>query len=310
MGEPSVAVIDIGSGSVKLLVTDGSGLEKVGSERAQRAVKTRLAAGTESRLSAESLAATGEALSGFASVIDEHQPDSVAVVATAAARSAPNVGELEALVGDCLGVDLEVLSGDREAELALAGASAGRDLPGPVSIVDIGAGSTEFAIAETDGSVASFSLPVGGRTLTDHYLHGDPYRPEELSSALTVMELHTDDLKRELPQLADALDGGTLLGSGAVTQIAQVEFGSQDPDHSVDGYRLEKSDLEEVFRVLATETAADRAFNPGLKPHHVDDIVGAMCVLVGFMRQYAVNDLIVSERSLMHGLAAELLAGS
>lgn len=310
MGEPTVAIVDIGSGSVKLLITDASGLEKVGAERVRRAVKTRLAAGTGDRLSAESLTATGDALSGFAAAINDYQPDSVAVVATAAARSAPNVGELQSLVVDHLGVELQVLSGSREAELALAGAAAGRDLPGPISIIDIGAGSTEFAIAEPDGSVVSFSLPVGGRTLTDHYLHSDPYRPEELSSALTVMELHTDDLKRELPGLGEALDGGTLLGSGAVTQIAQVEFGSQDLDHSVDGYGLEKRDLEEVFRVLATESAADRACNPGLKPHHVDDIVGAMCVLVEFMRQYAVTDLVVSERSLMHGLAAEMLTGS
>ncbi len=308
MAERSVAVVDIGSGSVKLLITDQSGLTQVGAERARRAVNTRLAAGVGDQLSAESLAATAEAFDGFAMLIDQHRPDSVAVVATAAARSAPNVGELEKLVDDRFGVEMQVLSGSREAELALAGASAGRDMTEPVSIVDVGAGSTEFAVADPDGSVLSLSLPVGGQTLTDLYLHSDPHRPEELSSALTVVELHVDDLKRELPGLGDALGGGTLFGSGAVTQIAQVEVGSQDPDHSVDGYRLEKPDLEEVFRSLATESAADRAFNPGLKPHHVDSIVGAMCVLVEFMRQYGLADLIVSERSLMHGLAAELLA--
>ncbi len=304
----SVAVIDIGSGSTKLLVTAAEGLSDMASCLAYGSVKTRLIAGDQRRISEDSLVATADAFDRFREIIDVHGPSKLAVVGTAAARAAVNIELLEKLVTETFGVDLEVLSGTREAELSYVGATSGRAVDGPVSVMDIGAGSTEFATKNDDDSIASWSLPVGGRTLTDDYLESDPCRPEELSSALTVMEFHLDDLHRELPVLADAIADGTVIAVGAMSQIARVEIGSQDPDFVVDGEVIEKVGIEEVFRILATESAEERAFNPGLELVHVDDIVGALCVLVGFMRYYSVPEVMVSGRSLMHGLAAELLS--
>ena len=303
----SVAVVDIGSGSIKLLITTAEGLTDAGSVIAKDSLKTRLIAGGGAQISDGALAATAAGFDRFSELIATHAPQRIAVVGTAAARAATNRDRLASLVMDAFSVELEVLSGEREAELSFAGAVAGRGLSGPVSVIDIGAGSTEFAT--TGGAaVASMSLPVGGRTLTDAYLLSDPYRPEELSSALTVMDFHLDDLDRELPALAEAVEEGTVIGVGAMTEIARVEIGSQEQNFGVDAEVIEKAGVEEVFRALATESAEDRAFNPGLAPIHVDDIVGAMCVLVGFMRHYSVAEIMVSERSLMHGVAAELLA--
>ena len=146
----------------------------------------------------------------------------------------------------------------------------GREHPAPFTVLDIGAGSTEVATdagpdgGQGRGTVRSSSLPIGARTLTEAYLHQDPPGPAELSSALSVAELHYDDLRREMSGLDAALEAGTVLGVGAIGQIAAVEIGLADPAGPVDGYRLEKAAVEEVFRALATESAADRAHNPGL----------------------------------------------
>ncbi len=304
---PPVAVIDIGSGAVKLLVTDRAGLVD-GVATTQLSVKTKLFTDGAAMLPAAGMDATAAAFDRFAEVLAATEPASVAVVATAVARTVPDIDSLHALTEEKLGVPLQVLSGSREAELAFAGATLGRDIDGPVVVVDIGAGSTEFAYRSGADPIGAMSLPVGGRTLTDAYLLADPPRADELSSALSVTELHLDDLRRELPDLVRAVSSGTVIGAGATDQIAAVEIGVIDPDQSVDGYRLEKAGVEEVFRVLATEPAVDRACNPGLAPEHVDDIVGALCVLVEFMRRFGVEEVVVSERGLRHGLAAELMA--
>ncbi|MEM7323393.1 MAG: hypothetical protein AAF531_09940 [Actinomycetota bacterium] len=331
MEEP-VAVVDVGSGAVKLLITDRAGLTAAvdppaeenlgtsvpvpdtaaGSIALSTGIKTRLIAGSTDRMSDEALSATARAFRQFRADIDRLAPGAVTagrvqVVATAVARETSNLADLERITTDELGVDLAVLSGDREARLAFLGATHGRPLHGPVVVMDIGAGSTEFAFrSQDDGPVQALSLPVGGRTLVDAYLASDPPRPEELSSALSVVELHIDDLRREMPDIIDALEG-TVIAGGAMNQIAKVEIGLTDPAARVDGETVERVDAEDLFRTLATETAADRLHNPGLLPEHVDDIVGAMCVLVEFLRQCSVDRVMVSERSVRHGLAVEML---
>lgn len=312
MSQPSApataAVIDVGSGSVKLLITGRDGLTEPSAELVHTAVKTRLIDG-DGRLADDALAATAEAFAGFQAAIAEHRPDVVTVVATAVGRRLEDPDGLARLVTETFGVPLEVISGEREALLALAGAAAGRQADGPAGLIDIGAGSTEFAVRTPGGPTATFSMPLGGRTVTAAYLDTDPPRPEELSAALSVIELHLDDLRREVPGYLAAVEDGTIFGTGAMTQIAEVEIGLPDPDAaSVDGYRLERVGAEEVFRAIATEAAADRIHNPGLRPEHNDDVIGAMCVLVEFLRQLGVDEVTISERGLMHGLAAEILA--
>ncbi len=306
MSEP-VAIVDIGSGAAKLLVVDGVGTGT--NSLVAQSAKTKLIAGGQTRIADAALARAADAFDRFAAAMTPYRPAELVVVGTAWARTVDNLPALASLVEQKLGATLEVLSGDREAELSFRGATAGRGFAGPVAVVDLGAGSTEFAMQSDGAPLRTISLPIGGRNLTDDFLHGDPPRPEELSSALSMVELHLDDLRREVPGFDIAVDDGTVIGVGATSQIAEVEIGMPDPDaESVDGYRLEKSALEEVFRALATESAADRAFNPGLRPEDVDDVVGAMCIMVEFMRQFAVDDIVISERGLMHGLAAELLA--
>ncbi|MEL6981183.1 MAG: hypothetical protein AAFO29_02035 [Actinomycetota bacterium] len=309
-----IAVVEVGSGSVKLLIADGAGLGAGKPDVLRRSIKTRLWSGDGRSLAPDGLAATEAAFASFAAALADAGNPEVAVVGTAVTRTVGDLEPIDQLSKAAFGVPLEVLSGEREGALAHAGAVIGRDLPGPVSVIDIGSGSTELATDAGldgrvgEGTIRTFSVPIGARVMTESYLHHDPPGPDELSSALSVAELHYDDIRREMAGIARALGEGTLLGVGAIGQIAAVEIGLDDPAASVDGYRLEKVAVEEVFRALATESAADRAFNPGLLPEHVDDIVGGLCVLVEFMRRFGLDEVIVSERDLRHGLAAELLA--
>jgi exopolyphosphatase/guanosine-5'-triphosphate,3'-diphosphate pyrophosphatase len=157
-----------------------------------------------------------------------------------------------------------------------------------------------------------FSLPLGGRSVAAAYFQADPPRPEELSAALSVIGLHVDDLRREAPELVADLDQVVVLGLGAVTTVAAIEVGlAEDPlcgrgDGPLHGLVLSRASVEDVFRTVATERRQDRAFNPGLPPTRVDDIVGVAAVLVEIMRQLGLERLLVSQRGLLDGV---LLSG-
>lgn len=157
--------------------------------------------------------------------------------------------------------------------------------------ITIGAESTVVS-----GPNSSFTVPMGGESVVAAHIHRDPPGPEELSAALSVIELHLDDLRRQQPELVAAIARGPVVGTGVLAEIAAVEIGVDVDGHpdTVDGYHLTAAQIEEVFRALATETSADRAFNPGLRPWLVDPIVGHLCVLVEFIRQFAVPEILIS----------------
>ncbi|MDH3293048.1 MAG: hypothetical protein OER95_01855, partial [Acidimicrobiia bacterium] len=225
----------------------------------------------------------------------------------------PFSSDIAEMVRETLGAEIEVLDGLREAELGFQAVigSTGANGPGPAPVtIGIGYGSTEFATIGADGRLLRMSLPIGASTVTEHYLAGDPPRAEELSAALSVIELYLDDLRREQPDLAAALAQGRaeVVGLGAIRFIAEVELGRNEGDE-IEGYQLTCTATEEVFRALATESAGERTANPGLRPEHVDGIVGAMCVLVETMRQFGIAALRVSTAGLLDGLAAVRTVG-
>lgn len=317
----AVAAIDVGTVSTGLLITDGA-------TRRRHRIDTGLGTGRLTPVGKVlPTPVTTDALEGLARTLGRYRGlvegcVAVSAVATAGARLATNRAELEGLVHDVLGTELRLLDGDREAELAFRGAISDpeillgpdRDPTTPVLTIDIGGASTELALGTVDRPQAVCSLPVGARLLTGAYLESDPPRPEELSAALSVVELHVEDARRHLPGLDQAVASGVVVGTGGIATVAAVEIGiDEDPsgdgpgDGPLHGVELGRDGVEEVFRTLATENRADRAHNPGLPPSRVDDIVGGCALLVEMMRQLALGGLVVSQRGLLDGVAADLL---
>ena len=316
----TAAIVDLGSVSTQLLITDGD-------RRVRRTVDTVMGGSSMSStgtvrsevIDGDALERVERALVDFAAIIAGEDADAVRAVGTAAARRARNREELELLVRRVIGVDLDVIDPAHEAHLAFAGAVDGSGLapqdPGdPVLTIDIGGGSTEFALGTGAGPSGGCSLPIGGALLSATYLTSDPPRPEELSAALSVVELHIDDVHRALPTLAPLLEHATVIGVGAVTTIAAVEIGLTENPNNGEGdgplhsFELTRHAVEDVFRTIATEIRSDRAFNPGLPPTRVDDIVGACALLVETMRQLDLDRIVVSQRGIMDGIANEMLS--
>lgn len=124
-------------------------------------------------------------------------------------------------------------------------------------------------------------VPWGAVTLTDRWLRDhDPPRPEALTNALGTITDHLDDALREHPPLAET--PALTFAGPTVASLARVEVGADDVDARV---LLERAACEEIFRIVATDTAADRAFHPGLPSEHVDTIVATCCIVLAFLRR-------------------------
>jgi exopolyphosphatase/guanosine-5'-triphosphate,3'-diphosphate pyrophosphatase len=295
-----VAAVDVGTNSVRLLVADASGAELVPVERRMRITRLGQGVGTSGRLHPDALGRTLDVLREYRQVIEELGAERVRATATSAARDAANRDDLFTPATDILGIAPELLSGEEEGRLTFLGATAGLSEPAPYLVVDIGGGSTEFVVgnAEPEGLV---SVDVGCVRLTEGYLLSDPPAPEELSQAISVVDLHLEDVDRLLPAAKEAQ---TVIGvAGTITTVAAVELGlpTYDPK-ATHHFRLSRAAAEDVFRTLATEPAEQRRHNPGLEPGRVDVIVGGTAILVSIMRHYGVEELLVSEADILDGL--------
>jgi len=300
-----VAAVDIGTNSVRLLVAevDGSSPRDANVVALDRRMRiTRLGQGVDSAraLAPDAIDRTTAVLREYRDALADHGVSDVRATATSAARDATNRDDFFAAARAALGVTPELLSGEEEAALSFLGATADLDAPAPYLVVDIGGGSTEFVLG-TDAPVGLVSLDMGCVRITEQFLHSDPPAPEELSNAVAVVR----DLVAEVPRvIPGALDAVTLVGlAGTVTTVAAVEQGIPEYDPAkIHGFRLTRAAAEDVFRTLATETAAQRAHNPGLEPGRVDVIVGGAAVLVGIFRVLGFDDMLVSEADILDGL--------
>jgi exopolyphosphatase/guanosine-5'-triphosphate,3'-diphosphate pyrophosphatase len=301
-----VAAIDCGTNSVRLIVTQDG---RTTLERLMRI--TRLGKGVDAtgRLDPQAIERTVAVLREFREVMDRFGVERVRMTATSAARDAANRDDFFDAAEAAVGVRPELLSGLEEGRLSFLGATADLDpADGPFLVCDIGGGSTEFTYGTTEAE-ATVSTDIGCVRITEAWLHSDPPTAVELSQALSIIDIHLDDVVREIPQVAEAV---TFVGlAGTVSAAAAVELGLAEYDRDrIHHFRLTKAMVEDVFRTLATEALDDRIHTPGLERERADVIVGGMCVLVSIMRRLGLSECLVSEADILDGLAMSIASGS
>ena len=301
-----VAAIDCGTNSVRLLITADGTTQIV---RLMRI--TRLGQGVDAtgRLDPEAIERTLAVLREYREVIDQHGATRIRMAATSASRDASNRDDFFHAAKEILGVMPEVISGEEEGRLSFLGATADLDPAlGPFLVCDIGGGSTEFVLGTTEAE-STISVDMGCVRMTEAWLHHDPPTAEELSQALSVIDIYLDDVLREIPELGSAQ---TFVGlAGTVSNTASVELGLAEYDREqIHHLVLTRPAVEDVFRTLATESIKERKENPGLEEQRADVIVGGLCVLVATMRKFGLDECLVSESDILDGLAMSLLADS
>jgi exopolyphosphatase/guanosine-5'-triphosphate,3'-diphosphate pyrophosphatase len=168
---------------------------------------------------------------------------------------------------------------------APAGATGANPEPGGLTL-DIADHRIEVMV--TGGG--RFTVPIGPVSLVAGPLeHADLPAPAQLTNALGLVHDHLDDIIIEAPSVAAT---PSVVARGVhVLELARVEIGGRAVP---DGYVLDRTAADEVFRTLALEPVEDRRHNPGLDPDHVESIVGTCCVILGVMRRLDLDRIHVA----------------
>lgn len=301
----SVAAIDIGSNSVRLLILDSNGVQIV-----RDSTVTGLGRGIDAnqRFRDDTMEATLEVMRTYAASIGDCGVTVVRPVATSASRDATNGEELMAAISDILGTRPEIISGDAEAGLSFSGATANIGGAPPFLVIDIGGGSTEFVYGVSEPSYA-VSIDIGSVRLTDRQL---PDRPPT-ALQLTQASAHVDAQFSGSASPGAAVSGTprTVIGAaGTFTSLAAINLGLDHYDRdAVHESTLSRHDLKRLITELSVLTVEETAAIPGLDPGRAPVILAGAVIADRAAVAVGADHILVSEYGLLHGVAMSLLAG-
>ncbi len=285
-----VAAVDIGTNSMRLLITDGV------TEHGRWERVTGLGRGVDrtGRLADDAIERTLEALAEYGKLIEGSGVGNVRAIATSASRDASNRDDFFDRAEEALGVRPVLISGETEARYAFAGATGWFEGPGPVLVSDIGGGSTEFVTA--DGGV---SVDIGSVRLTERVLPDRPASAAQVDAAR--------DHVRELFSSVPVGELRTLIGvAGTWTEIPNIarRMPAAADSHGMTVARDEVTASVEFLSELTVEEAAALGT---LNPKRAPVILGGMIVAEMVMDRVGASEAVVSVRDTLDGVASELL---
>jgi exopolyphosphatase / guanosine-5'-triphosphate,3'-diphosphate pyrophosphatase len=285
----NVAVVDVGSNTIRLLVAARTQHGVVCVARGKRMVGLGADVERHGAVSAKKLAEAAECLSGFADIARAAGAVLIDVVVASPGRQAQNADQLAHMLSRAAGAPVRMLSRDEEARLAFEGAIASDRHDGAVAVCDIGGGSTQIAVGTADRGPAWLrSVDLGSLRLSARVPCSDPPTREEISVLRSQAQTAFARLTPPLPAEAITV-GGT---ARAVKKLV--------------GRTLGPDELREALRLLRKSTAVEIATTYGTDVWRACTLPAGVAILLEVQRLLGVP-LEVGRGGLREGLALELL---
>jgi len=230
-----IAIIDIGSNSARLVI---STIFKNGAYKMFFNQKESLRLGQKvdgsNKLTEEAILSTIETIKNFSYMSKVYKVDETIAVATAAIRNSANGQELVDRVKEATGVQLEIISGIREAYLSYMGVINTLNIKSGI-IFDLGGGSTEIVLFKNRKLVESVSIPIGAVNTTDMFNTRDSMSPQVLEIVETYIKSKLNDYpwlkQNNLPLIAVGTHDMVIAATPDGILVSDKEKSSLIKDH-------------------------------------------------------------------------------
>lgn len=287
-GGVPVGVIDVGSNTVRVLVTDGE--HTLLSEREM----LRLGADIElhGTIPQEKLERTGSVVSRLTTDARAAGAEAIEVLITSPGRQAGNGAELRDVVATASSCPARILSASEEGQLAFLGALSAASQPANrrVAVIDVGGGSAQVVVGtRADGPVWVRSIDLGSQRLTSRMLSEDPPGAEAVAAACDEVDRYLEDFDPPLPRIALAVGGS----ARALKRIA--------------GPRLGEHELEDALALLAETPIAKLSRRYGIDEDRARTLAAGTVILAELQHRLGVSMRVV-RKGLRDGAVLALAA--
>jgi len=307
--------LDLGTNNCRLLIARPAETGFVVIDAFSRVVRLGEGLGTSGRIGDAAIERAIGALSVCAEKLRRRRVTLARSVATEACRRAVNGRHFVERVRRETGICLEIISPEEEARLAMLGCHRLLE-PGdaPALIFDIGGGSTELVLIDTDGDQPRikcwWSAPWGVVSLTESESR-DLTDPDERLAAYGRMKERVRHAFRRFSELLPKYrDGVRLMGtSGTVTTLASVHLALPSYDRrQVDGLMMPAEAMRRVSSMLSRMSHEERAQLPCIGSERADLVVAGCAILEAIMDMWPAKTLGIADRGIREGILRSLMA--
>ena len=297
-----VAIIDLGTNTFHLMLAEVSDTSHSIFYRERIPVKVGERGINKGEITPEAMQRALEALRAFQGTIEKNQVEKIFGTATSAIRNASNGVSLVQEIEKQTGIEIEIISGIREAELIQLGAREALDFGDEKNLVmDIGGGSIEFIIADKSTTYWMRSFEIGGQRLVERFHKSDPIVSEEIQNLQSYFE-------EKLIELYDAcaeFQPKVLVGcSGTFDTLSDIyceEEGIQrDPNDTE--FPLPLESFRKIHDALLQKNRAERLRIPGMIEMRVEMIVVASILVQFIVEKLDLQKIRVSAYALKEGI--------
>lgn len=298
-----VAALDLGSNTFLCLVAEVSktAVTKVYSDNVEI---VRLGQGLDKskKFHPEALQRADACLKNFSAIINEQNPEKVLAMATSAARDALNKEELFAIAKK-YNIVLEIIPGDKEAEITYRGAVSGFSMQNQnLMVIDVGGGSTEFIFGRDEKLLAGKSFDIGCVRLTEKFITSQPTPDLQVKKLIEFVD--ADILKAKALMPPDFSLDQIVAVAGTPTTLVAAELGYFDVQ-KIDGYKLSLTKLEEWLSKMTTSTVEEKV-KMGVPTGRADVILVGVVILARTLHLFGLKEMTVSTRGVRYGVALEM----
>lgn len=306
----TVAVIDVGSNSIKLLVARAGATSNSLETLCSETIETRISGGISSKLPSlneDAITAGSATIAKLQKMAQNYQPDHTVIVATSAVRDAINSDDFIQNVAEATGLQIRTLSGTEEAKYIGQGITCDPAIGGMTSFIqtDIGGGSLELIRFDAGQIQQAISLQLGAVRLTERFIE-DADAPLTLKIEASIRRYVTEQLMSsdfdfspaELPLIGTG-------GAYTVSRAMLVVDTESKIEHS--SPHLERSTLSHLKNKLAPLPLKERLSIPHLPAARADIMPTALITIDALLEVANRSKLTHSFYNLPYGVAAYLL---
>ena len=243
-------------------------------------------------------------LNRFKKISIEHNCDKTIAIATSAIRNANNGQQFVEKVLHEIGIEIQIIDGNQEAEYIYLGAKQAVKLGNDTSIImDVGGGSTEFIICNQNKILWKQSFEIGAARLLEEFHTQDPITQNEISK----INEHLNSALSPLIEEAKKHRASTLVGcSGAFSSFSAMIQSKDDLEDHINSettYVFNLSEFEKVHQTIIKSTIEERLKLTGLVKERAPMIVVGTVLVQFILKKLNIKTFEMSKYALKEGVA-------
>jgi len=295
-----IAVIDLGTNTCNLLIAEYQGESYQILYQGKEVVKLGKNGIDKNQLTKDGLERAILAIQKHQERISKFDVSEVVIIATSAIREANNKDWFQQQIKANTGLDLQIISGEKEAQLIFDGVKlAFGEIDDQTLILDIGGGSNEFILTQNNEPIWKQSFPLGMARIIEQIPPSNPITPEEIGQINDWFNSRLEPLWEQMTNIQIPL----LIGcSGAFDTLADLIDQTDPGTKTRIKQEIKIENFNQIYEILIKSTTTERIEMKGMESIRIEMIVPSVLFIKLVIERLKIKKIYQTDFALREGI--------